>query len=632
MPEGQEGISNIEAGKSAEKPVSEYTFREAFANRQRLTRQKGTASREALPGIEHRLTEVENREKQLVTEVEQEGGLAELDQNLSILKDMLVAGELSPSHLFDAMNIAPQLDNLANIDLSDSHAGVREWYYRKNLEKIAEDLRGQKRQTSGGPKNQPRAQSRSTRPSVARPAQLPGLSEAEKEVYGEGEAFSDRWVKARGIPTVIRYRKSTVFEDEEDEDADLLDQNGATPGEFKTAEFFSSMLETGGGDPRLGSMFRYLLEAYPGSSKRKEIFSALLKNGFIPLVSLKDALNSGRIDTLAKELQRGPSPQGIAQWLLFDPETRRSLSLILRLQGYEVANEKRPDGSVIQDEVEGLNGEGVLLDAGVEFADYENIRADQINIYLNKIKETVGTDPGVVKIAYIIFRILGHAHENSKYATELIKKYTVHYDKDGNEVTEEKVKEKGMGEGKDGEKKKENYPNRDLALEDIASFLVKFEDPTKFRNEGNEKTNLYYNLPQKYKRSERDHNKVFLVDVLEKEGVEGLAVSLNRIPAQKIVREWDNMQILLDMMDSVSDARTAQGKHSGLPLPKRHTEIVKEMGLPLAKRLLSPASIERVQNISKIKVVKEMEPSEKEKIGQDIKKIWSDITGRSRRQ
>jgi len=150
MPEGQEGMPNIEGsnrpispegGQNVEKPISEFSFKEAWARRQKLTRQKETASGDVLAKIETDIAEVKRREDLLVGEVEQEGGLMGLDQELGILRDILNAGQLSPIDIHDALKIAPQLDNLAGIDFSDSHAGIREWYYRKNIDEITDDLR-----------------------------------------------------------------------------------------------------------------------------------------------------------------------------------------------------------------------------------------------------------------------------------------------------------------------------------------------------------------------------------------------------------------------------------------------------------------------------------------------------------
>lgn len=583
-----------EASSSAEKPVSQRSFREVFALEKRLEKQRETSSSDALSRVETELAEASGRKNQLIGEVEQEGGLMGLNQELSLLKDMLDAGQLSPSHLFDATRAIPQLDNLAGLEPSDPHVGVREWYYRKNLDEITKDLREQKGQALGGQRKQPRAQLQSAQPLVSQQGQISASSnaastKAEKEVFGEGEAFSDRWVKARGIPTIVQYYRSRFGTEEEDDDIDL-NSVGSSPGTFKPSELFTTILETGGRDPRSGRMLSYLLENYPGDSKKKEIFSSALVNGFLTIASLKDALNSGRIDTLAEALRRGPPPQGIAQWLIFDPETRRSLALIVKLEGYAVAGEVGANGVVIQDNILGLEHrdkkgktEYYLPSVGWAFSDHQHIRPDQIKTYLEAIQKTVGTDPGVVKLAYYIFRVLGHPQENYKFSQELVKKYMFI---------------KGV--------KDEKFPNRDLAPEDIASFLLKFDDPTKSRKDEKDKdkeTNVYYKLPVKpWNESGEDKNKVFLEDVLEKEGVIGFALSLNKLPAEKIVREWSDMQLILDMMDQISDIRAGLGAGSSLGPSERLKAIrsVKEFGIALAKRKLSQETVDRLVDTSKI--------------------------------
>lgn len=469
---------------------------------------------------------------------------------------------------------------------------------------LAESLRkSQQRQAKaqqGRTQTQPSGVRQRQQPNSPTPPVVASPTDAEKEVFGEGEAFSDRWVKERGIPTTVRYYRSRLGTEGEDEDIDLNDV-GSSSGTFKSSELFSTILETGGKDPRSGRMLSYLLEAYPGDPKTKEKFSSALVNGFLAVASLKDGLNSSRIDTLAEALRRGPSPQGIAQWLLFDPETRRSLALILRLEGYNVADEKDALGGAIFK----------IPKVDCAFSDHQNIKPDQIKIYLEAVREAVGTDPGVVKLAYYIFRVLGHPQENYKFSKELIKRYRF------------------VGGAKD-----EEYPNRDLSPEDIASFIDSFEDSTKSRDEGNKETNLYFGLPPKHgnENDKKKKNQVFLEDVLEKEGVIGFARSLNRLPAEKIVREWSDMQLILDMMDHIADIRGAMGNYAGLDLGRRHAKLIEEMGVPWAKRKLKTETLLRLRDPRKIQPVREAGLTQREREGQALRKVWSDLTGGSRRK
>jgi len=612
-----EEMSNIEGGSptppeassSTEKPISQRSFREVFALEKRLGRQRETASGDALTRIETELAEVGGRKNQLIAEVEQESGFLYLDQNLKTFKLMSDVGELSPSDILDTLKIAPKLDNLAGLEPSDPHAGVREWYYRMKLDEIVEELRDQKGQTLRGQKRQPRAQSQPVQPPIAQqkqPLNSPdeASTEAEVEIFGRTEAFSERWVVARGMPAEVRYFKGLVGE----EDMEV----GGSTGIFNTAELFSTILETGGKDYRANRQLAALFEAYKGDSRQRLKFSSSVVNGFVALASLKDALNSSRIDTLAEALRRGPAPQGIAQWLLFDPETRISLALILSLEGYK--DEKDAPGEAALDVPKQKHA----------FSDHQHISPDEIKAYLEAVRQAVGTDPGVVKLAYYIFRVLGHAHENAKYSNNLIKKYTIHYDKDNNEVKEEE----------DDDRKRVEYPDRDLAPKDVASFVVRFDDPTKSRDEGNRETNLYFKLPPKHgnESDSRTKNKVFLEDVLEKEGVIGFALSLNRLPAERIVREWSDMQLILDMMDHIADIRGAMGSYAGLDLGRRHAKLIEEMGVPWAKRKLRTKTLLRLRDPKKIQPVREAGLSWKEREKQAWGKVWSDLTGGSRRK
>ena len=469
---------------------------------------------------------------------------------------------------------------VARIEELESQQGALAESLRRSQQRQAKAQQGRTQKRSSGVQQ-------GQQPNSPPPSVVASSIDAEKEVFGEGEAFSDRWVGEKGIPKTVQYYRSRFGTEEEDDDIDL-NNVGSSPGTFKPSELFTTILETGGRDPRSGRMLSYLLEAYPGDSKSKEKFSSALVNGFLAMASLKDGLNSGRIDTLAEALRRGPSPQGIAQWLLFDPETSRSLALILALQGYQVAG-------VTQEEVKkilGLNEKGILPTVKAAFSDHENIRPDEIKKYLEKVRKAVGTDgpdgtdPGVVKLAYYIFRVLGHPHENYKFSQELTKKYMF---------------VKGA--------KDEKYPNRDLAPEDIASFLLKFDDPTKaWKYEKNKKTDVYYDLSVESNENkdkvtdDKNKDKVFLKDVLEKEGVIGLARSLNRLPAEKIVREWSDMQLILDMMDQISDIRAGRGAGSSLLPSERLRAIrsVKELGTALAKRKLSQETVDRLVDTSKI--------------------------------
>jgi hypothetical protein len=370
---------------------------------------------------------------------------------------------------------------------------------------------------------------------------------AELEIFGEQEAFSVRWARQHGLPDVIP-----------------ADPARGIYRAFSPAEVFSDIAETGLSDQPAWYKASVAIEASTDKNFRRAA-----RNGLLRLLVLDHTMRASRIDSIANMLKTefGVTPQGIAQWLLVDQETRRCLALMFRLQGYQVADEEG-----VHDKIVGLDAEGKLPGVGLKFSEYLQLRPDQIRTYLKAIQEAVGTDPGVVRLAYTIFRCLGFPHENDKF-------------------------EGLIGYVYDGKK-------GDLDPSEVSPFIERFDDGTGRK----------------------------LVKALEAEGIIGLARGLNRLPAEKIAREWADMQLLLDMMDAISDIRSALGQSAALPVKDRHAEIIKEMGVPMAKRRLSPATIRRLQDPAKIEVVREAAMSWGEEEKMAIRQIWSDLTGRSRRR
>lgn len=373
---------------------------------------------------------------------------------------------------------------------------------------------------------------------------------AEREIFGSEEAFSERWAQLHGLPDEIP-----------------ADPARGIIRPFSPAEVFSDIAETGLSDQPAWYRASLAIEA---STDRK--FRRAARTGFLRLLVLDHSMRAGRIDTVANMLKTefGVTPQGVSQWLMVDQETRRCLTLIFRLQGYQMADE-----SGVHDEIEGLDAEGKLPLVDCKFSEFLKIRPDQVRIYLKAVQEAVGTDPGIVRLAYTIFRYLGFPHENGKFAGTLIGNYE--YD------------------GKKG----------DLDPGEVAPFIEKFKDPS---------------------------SESRLVDILGADGVVGLARVLNRLPAEIIAREWADMQLLLDMMDAISDIRSAYGESAGLPVKDRHATIIKTIGLPMAKRKLSKETIKRLTDSGKIELVREEGMSQLEKEGLAIRKVLSDLSGKSRRR
>lgn len=357
------------------------------------------------------------------------------------------------------------------------------------------------------------------------------ISIAEREIFGSEEAFSERWAQLHGLPDEIP-----------------ADPARGIIRPFSPAEVFSDIAETGLSDQPAWYRASLAIEA---STDRK--FRRAARTGFLRLLVLDHSMRAGRIDTVANMLKTefGVTPQGVSQWLMVDQETRRCLTLIFRLQGYQMADE-----SGVHDEIEGLDAEGKLSLVDCKFSEFLKIRPDQVRIYLKAVQEAVGTDPGIVRLAYTIFRYLGFPHENGKFANDLVGKY--------------------MYDGRKG----------DLEPSEVASFVEKFKDPS----------------------SERK-----LADVLAAEGVVGLARGLNLLPAEIIAREWADMQLLLDMMDNISDIREGKGGAGILKVSQRSDAIkgLEEFKIALAKRKLESGTINRLLDSKKIKFVKGMTEPEK---------------------
>ena len=122
-------------------------------------------------------------------------------------------------------------------------------------------------------------------------------------------------------------------------------------------------------------------------------------------------------------------------------------------------------------------------------------------------------------------------------------------------------------------------------------------------------------------------------EVIAENGIVGLAVSLARLEAESIRREWGDFQLMIDMMDDVGDIRTAQGKYAGTPLNKRFEELLKDKNIAilLAKRKIPETTQKRLFDSKKIQAVDELHVSEKDLIMQDLRRTFSQITGRSKR-
>lgn len=90
------------------------------------------------------------RKEKLIADVRDSGGLELSDHKLKALRGMLNTGTLSPRDILSLKelpgNILNELHNAflldidAGIDPKDSHAGIREWYFRRNIDGIMKVL------------------------------------------------------------------------------------------------------------------------------------------------------------------------------------------------------------------------------------------------------------------------------------------------------------------------------------------------------------------------------------------------------------------------------------------------------------------------------------------------------------
>lgn len=405
--------------------------------------------------------------------------------------------------------------------------------------------------------------------------------DAKSEIYSSTPAFSDRWVRVHGLPEKVRRRQRNA-----------AGQGQPVVTEFSSSEVFSVLQRSRGTDPTSLRRLGYLKEAYgqtAPSSLQLERFTEAVDTGFVPLVKLRDGLKSGRIDELAEALKRGPTAEGIAKWLLYDQETRRCLTLLLRLQGYQVADEALKGGGSISDRMDKYldptSGKLLSVQFGSTehaFSDFINITDDEIKAYLKAVAGVVGTDPGVAELAYTIFRVLGHPHQNGKYADELIKKYIrVLTPEELNGVESPFIRKfndqiKGYSE----QEEFSDYFRGDLDPREIAPFIVKFKAKD-YGGLGVDKT---------------------FEEVLTTDGVLGLVKALNGTRATQLVREWNDMQTMLDMMDKISDIRIGAGAAGALSFEKKIGAIQtnQEFLTMMAKRKISKETRMRIIDPKKI--------------------------------
>ncbi len=416
---------------------------------------------------------------------------------------------------------------------------------------------------------------------VRTPRPIHIASAEERAVFGGQDAFTQRWTRTHGF-------------------ADALPPNpyqGITQAVYPN-ELLSEVLETGISDAPTAQKVGYVINSAPEKN-----FRIAANTGFLPTLMLDRAMESNRIDTPAATMeQRGFTPQGVAQWLIADLETRRALRLIFELQGYDVAPERDSSGRIINDRVSQTDIRGLpdfadftLLDSNKKMV----LRASDIDQYLKAVQrgvtvsntetgEATSTDWGVVRVAYTIFRSLGFGHGNTRIAEQLAGKYTTRYGGD--------LVAKFDGQIRDVRGK--------IIDTDIAPIVDKFRDP-------------------------RDPSgNTYLVDVLRTEGILGFAVALNEVPAETIRRYWGDWQLIVDGMDKLYDIRSGIGGAVNMHPEARVQAVagIQELNVAAAKRKFSDATEQRILDPNKVSTAPPAgQPTQRQRAAYSTRSILTNI-------
>jgi len=387
------------------------------------------------------------------------------------------------------------------------------------------------------------------------------IADLEREIHGpQVGAFSERWITSHNIRSNIRIAVEYA--------------TGTGQKIIKTFtpwEVLSELLATGisSSDQPAWERAARVIE-----SSDDERFRTAARNGLLPLISIDKVMGTRRIDAVAESMS-GLTPEGVARWLLVDQETRRALALLFRLQGYKVADEPGVHDKIL------LNPDGTLahppagmLPPDVPFSDALNLRDDQIRVYLKAVENAVNvplpngtgtTDYGVVEIAFTIFRVLGFPHGNSKFADELIKKYTRAI----------KVPNPDRRPGAEEMVEVTINPEGDLEPEDVAPLI------DRLKLVGTNDT---------------------LRQVLARDGILGLIQGLYRMPALTFSKEWGDWKKMLDMMDEVSAIRKGTGSYGGVSVIDRVAALkkIKDLSELRNKKKPSDTATQRIIDAGKV--------------------------------
>ncbi|MBI2590357.1 MAG: hypothetical protein HYW33_00545 [Candidatus Blackburnbacteria bacterium] len=373
-----------------------------------------------------------------------------------------------------------------------------------------------------------------------------------------GSTFSRRWARLHQLPDLIGAN----------------DYQGI-PLDVRSFQVLSDVMD-GGRTDAIAAELNLVLRA-----SRDRLFR-LSYDTMQRLILLNFTMDSSRIDDVAAHIeQQGPFPGGIGTWLRADSETRRCLSLLFQLQGYRVHREGGAEGEYEDPTtiIPGLRRVGrnnnyiyaehsssyILEGTTHRFSDVlggrgTNYRGEgdigitnqEIDAYLLAVQQAVGTDKGVVRLAYTIFRYFGFPHQNEKFK-ELYGKLYDPQTRTG-----------------------------DLEYSDIRPIIERNSDT------------------QTGDRLDR---------VLANYGIDEFASALigARYPSGKDRRDWADYKRLEDLVNTINAYRSGRGPEGGRLRYGERLEAIrktmdKDAGILDVKRKLSDATKDRLMDPSRISI------------------------------
>ena len=346
--------------------------------------------------------------------------------------------------------------------------------------------------------------------------------ESEEADPAIGRDFSRRWLRKHQVPDMVRAGITPeIFQDEH------------------TSMVFSDVSDIGLGKDYI--LDRQLATIISTSHERG--FRSAAFNGLIPLLALDGAMYTRRMDE--KDMLAAVaavSPNGLSRWLRQDDETRKCFVLLLQLQGYKVRGEANPDQLIPGLERVGTDPDHITMQSPYKLRSVEHlfsdvlggrgtdreggIEEDEIEEYLKAVQEAIGTDKGIVRVAYTAFRFFWFPHQNNK----IKEMYGTIYDP---------ITDKGFFEPTE-----------------VCSLLDRNKDLKRHpmtRADGSVVLDRKTNRPKM--------QSLTLKEVLEKKGIDEFlgALTSARTPTTQMSREWNDEKTRLDWKDSFTGIMKGRG-------------------------------------------------------------------------